>query len=70
MTPVPQKAGVGQREKVDGGAGGQRPPGTPAFRDAAQPWKPGEAVKGGKFCAEKCVTEIKFHLKYIVNIGN
>lgn len=75
MTPVPQKAGVGQREKGRGMEvlGGQRPPGTLellAFRAAAQPQKHGEAVKAGKSYVEKCVLEIKFHLKYIVNIVN
>lgn len=72
MTPVPQKAGAGQREKGRGMGvlRGQRPPATPAFRAAAQPWKYGEAVKGRKSYVEKCVMEIKFHLKYIVNIVN
>lgn len=72
MAPMPQKAGVGQREKGRGMEVlvGQRQPGTPAFRAAAQPWKHGETVKGGKPHVENCVMEIKFDLKYIVNIVN
>lgn len=41
-----------------------------AFRASAQPWKHRAAAKGGKSYVEKCAMEVKFHLKYLVNIVN